>query len=78
MAGGGQQLGGHPHSQDSSTFTYFSLLTYGTQGTSQSKFQSSHFSSQGSSLHPKDLLTGGVLQCIEAASVGMPFEVFIL
>jgi hypothetical protein len=25
---------------------------------------------------PKDLLVGGVLQCIEALSVGMPFEVW--
>ena len=24
---------------------------------------------------PKDLLIGGLLQCCEAASVGMPFEV---
>jgi hypothetical protein len=25
---------------------------------------------------PKDLITGGVLQCLEAATVGMPFEVW--
>ena len=28
------------------------------------------------SLNPTDLLTGGVLQCIEAATVGLPFEVW--
>lgn len=27
-------------------------------------------------MNPKDLVTGGVLQCLEAASVGMPFEVW--
>eukprot|EP01039_Chlorochromonas_danica_P006432 gene6432-7094_t len=28
------------------------------------------------STNPKDIVTGGVLQCIEAASVGLPFEVW--
>ena len=27
-------------------------------------------------VNPRDLLTGGILQCMEAASVGMPFEVW--
>ncbi len=30
----------------------------------------------GKSTDPKDLLVGGVLQCMEAASVGLPFEVW--
>ena len=28
------------------------------------------------SMDPKDLATGGLLQCIEAATLGMPFEVW--
>mmetsp|Transcript_30618 Transcript_30618/g.33454 ORF Transcript_30618/g.33454 Transcript_30618/m.33454 type:complete len:287 (-) Transcript_30618:211-1071(-) len=28
------------------------------------------------STNPKDLLTGGVLQCVEAATIGLPFEVW--
>lgn len=27
------------------------------------------------SLHPADLAVGGTIQCLEAASLGMPFEV---
>ena len=30
----------------------------------------------GKSLDAKDLLSGGVLQCAEAASLGLPFEVW--
>lgn len=29
-----------------------------------------------SSLSPMDLVTGAVLQCVEAATLGMPFEVW--
>lgn len=28
------------------------------------------------SLDPKDLVVGAVLQCVEAATLGMPFEVW--
>lgn len=30
----------------------------------------------GGSLDPMDLVVGGLLQCVEAATLGMPFEVW--